>query len=194
MRLNYLYLFETLWVQLQYAQTVWPCTWWNCLYLFKTMWVQLQYAQTVSPRMWSNCLYLFETMWMSSTICFIHILLLHQANALPVSLWSFFGTCISRQCLLKLGIESAFNWWWPFWARIHAITRQFTQSVRPCIVNYKNIDRRLQMLDKDYKIPDHGKPSIFVGERQSSALVLLKKSLRSRVINESLHKLRGLIK
>ena len=49
------------------------------------------------------------------------------------------------------------------------------------------------MLDKDYKIPDCGKPSIFVGERQSSALVLLKKSLRSRVINESLHKLRGLV-
>ena len=49
------------------------------------------------------------------------------------------------------------------------------------------------MLDKDYKIPDRGKPSIFVGERQSSALVLLKKSLRSRVINESLRKLRGLV-
>ena len=32
-----------------------------------------------------------------------------------------------------------------------------------------------------------------MGERQSSGLVLLKKSLRSRVINESLHKLRGLI-
>ena len=40
---------------------------------------------------------------------------------------------------------------------------------------------------------DCGKRSIFMGERQSSALVLLKKSLRSRVINESLHKLRGLI-
>ena len=49
------------------------------------------------------------------------------------------------------------------------------------------------MLDKDYKIPDHGKPSNFVGERQSSVLVLLKKSLRSRVIIESLCKLRGLI-
>ena len=126
-------------------------------------------------------------------ICFMHILLLHQANALPVSLWSFFGSCISRQCLFKLGIESAFNQWWPFWVRICTITRQFTWSVRPCSVGYKNVDRRLQMLDKDYKIPDHGKPSIFVGERQSSALVLLKKSLRSRVINESLHKLRGLV-
>ena len=38
--------------------------------------------------------------------------------------------------------------------------------------------------------PDHGKRSIFMGERQSSALVLLKKSLRSRIINDSL-KLRG---
>ena len=91
------------------------------------------------------------------------------------------------------GIGSAFNWWWPFWARIRAITRQFTRSVRPCSVDYKKVDRRLQMLDKDYKIPDCGKPSIFVGERQSSALVLLKKSLRSRVINESLRKLRGLV-
>ena len=45
----------------------------------------------------------------------------------------------------------------------------------------------------DYKIPDCGKPSIFVGERQSSALVLLKKLLGSGIINESLRKLRGLI-
>ena len=95
--------------------------------------------------------------------------------------------------LCLLGIESAFNWWWPFWVRIHAITRQFTWSVRPCSVDYKNVDRRLEMLDKDYKIPDCGKPSIFVGERQSSVLVLLKKSLRSRVINKSLHRLRGLV-
>ena len=95
--------------------------------------------------------------------------------------------------LCLLGIESAFNGWWPFWARIRAITRQFTWSVRPCSIDYKNVDRRLQMLDKDYKIPDRGKPSIFVGERQSSALVLLKKLLRSRVINESLRKLRGLV-
>ena len=50
------------------------------------------------------------------------------------------------------------------------------------------------MLDKDYKVPDRGKPSVFVGERQSSVLVLLKKSLRSRVINKSLRKLRGLVK
>ena len=49
------------------------------------------------------------------------------------------------------------------------------------------------MLDKDYKIPERGKPSIFVGERQSSALGLLKKSLISGVINESLRKLRGLV-
>ena len=91
------------------------------------------------------------------------------------------------------GIESAFNQWWPFWVRICPITRQFTQSARPCSVDYKNVDRRLQMLDKDYKIPDCGKPWIFMGERQSSVLVLLKKSLRSRVINESLHKLRGLV-
>ena len=90
-------------------------------------------------------------------------------------------------------IESAFNQWWPFWVRICAITRQFTWSVRPYSVDYKNVDRRLQMLDKDYKIPDRGKPSIFMGERQSSALVLLKKSLRSRVINQSLPKLRGLV-
>ena len=91
------------------------------------------------------------------------------------------------------GIESAFNWWWPFWARIRTITRQFTRSVRPWSVDYKNVDRRLQMLNKDYKIPDCGKPSIFVGDRQSSVLVLLKKSLRSRVINKSLCKLRGLV-
>ena len=45
------------------------------------------------------------------------------------------------------------------------------------------------MLNKDYKIPDCGKPSIFVGERQSSA----KKSSISGVINKSLHKLRGLV-
>ena len=49
------------------------------------------------------------------------------------------------------------------------------------------------MLDKDYKIPERGKPSIFVGERQSSALGLLKKSSISGVINESLRKLRGLV-
>ena len=49
------------------------------------------------------------------------------------------------------------------------------------------------MLDKDYKIPERGKPSIFVGERQSSALGLLKKSSSSGVINESLRKLRGLV-
>ena len=49
------------------------------------------------------------------------------------------------------------------------------------------------MLDKDYKVPDCGKPSVFVGQRQSSVLVLLKKSLRSRVINKSLRKLRGLV-
>ena len=49
------------------------------------------------------------------------------------------------------------------------------------------------MLDRDYKIPDCGKPSIFMGERQSSALGLLKKSSISRVINESLRKLRGLV-
>ena len=49
------------------------------------------------------------------------------------------------------------------------------------------------MPDKDYKIPECGKPSIFVGERQSSVLGLLKKSSRSGVINESLHKLRGLV-
>ena len=71
---------------------------------------------------------------------------------------------------LLLSIESAFKQWWLFWARICAITEQFTQSVKSCSVNYKNVDRRLQMLDKDYKIPDCGKPSIFVGERQSSAL------------------------
>ena len=71
---------------------------------------------------------------------------------------------------LLLSIESAFKQWWPFWARICAITKQFTRSVKSCSVNYKNVDRRLQMLDKDYKIPDCGKPSIFVGERQSSAL------------------------
>ena len=41
--------------------------------------------------------------------------------------------------------------------------------------------------------PDGGRGSNFMGERQSSALVLLKKSLRSRVINESLRKLRGLV-
>ena len=38
-----------------------------------------------------------------------------------------------------------------------------------------------------------GNDQFFMGERQSSVLVLLKKSLRSRVINESLCKLRGLI-
>ena len=43
------------------------------------------------------------------------------------------------------------------------------------------------------KNPECGKPSIFVGERQSSALVLLKKSLMTGVINESLRKLRGLV-
>ena len=55
-KVNWLYLFETIWVQLQYAQTVWPCTWWNCLYLFERRWVQLQYAHTVSLHTWSNCL------------------------------------------------------------------------------------------------------------------------------------------
>ena len=94
---------------------------------------------------------------------------------------------------LLSSIERAFKQWWPFWARICAITRQFTQSVRPCSVNYKKVDQRLQILDKDYKIPDCGKPSIFVGERQSSALVLLKKLLGSGIINESLQKLRGLV-
>ena len=94
---------------------------------------------------------------------------------------------------LLLSIESAFKQWWPFWVRIQAITRQFTQSVRPCSVDYKNVDRRLQILDKDYKIPDCGKPSTFMGERQSSTLVLLKKSVGSGVINKSLRKLRGLI-
>ena len=49
------------------------------------------------------------------------------------------------------------------------------------------------MLDKDYKIPECGKPSNVMGERQISVLGLLKKSSRSRVINESLCKLRGLI-
>ena len=55
-------------------------------------------------------------------------------------------------------------------------------------------------LTEDYKLwmkitkfPECGKPSIFMGERQSSALGLLKKSSRSRVINESLCKLRGLV-
>ncbi|KIJ92925.1 hypothetical protein K443DRAFT_112826 [Laccaria amethystina LaAM-08-1] len=43
------------------------------------------------------------------------------------------------------------------------------------------------------KNPDCGKPSIFVGERQSSALVLLKKSSRSGVINEFLRKLREIV-
>ena len=95
--------------------------------------------------------------------------------------------------VVSAGYKSDFNRWWPFWARICAISRQFTRSVRLCSVDYKDVDRRLQMLDKDYKIPDCGKPSIFVGERQSSALVLLKKSLRSRVINESLRNLRGLV-
>ena len=64
-RSNWLYLFETIWVQLQCAQTVWLHTWWNCLYLFKIRWVQLQYVQTVWPRMWWNCLYLFD----STSIC-----------------------------------------------------------------------------------------------------------------------------
>jgi len=50
-----------------------------------------------------------------------------------------------------------------------------------------------KILTEDYKIPECGKPSIFMGERQSSVLVLLKKSLRSRVINKSLCKLRGLV-
>ena len=90
-------------------------------------------------------------------------------------------------------IQCAVNRWWPFWVRIRAITRQFTRSVKLCSLNYKNVDRRLQMLDKDYKIPERGKPSIFVGERQSSALGLLKNSSISQVINKSLHKLRGLI-
>ena len=68
-----------------------------------------------------------------------------------------------------------------------------SQSVKLCSLNYENVDRRLQMLDKDYKIPERGKPSIFVGERQSSVLGLLKKSSSSGVINESLRKLRGLV-
>ena len=49
------------------------------------------------------------------------------------------------------------------------------------------------MLDKDYRIPERGKPSIFVGERESSVLGLLEKSLRFGVINKSLRKLRGLV-
>jgi len=51
----------------------------------------------------------------------------------------------------------------------------------------------MKILTEDYKNPECGKPSIFVGERQNSVLVLLKNSSRSRVINESLHKLRGLV-
>jgi hypothetical protein len=43
---------------------------------------------------------------------------------------------------------------------------------------------------EDNKNPDCGKPSIFMGERQSSVLVLLKKSLITGVIKESLCKLR----
>ena len=39
---------------------------------------------------------------------------------------------------------------------------------------------------------DCGEPSIFMWEKQSSGLVLLPKSLRSRVVNGSVHKLRGL--
>jgi len=50
-----------------------------------------------------------------------------------------------------------------------------------------------KILTEDYKIPECGKPSNFMGERQSSALVLLKNSSRSGIINESLHKLRGLV-
>ena len=33
----------------------------------------------------------------------------------------------------------------PFWARIHTITREFTWSVKSCIVNYKNVEGRLQI-------------------------------------------------
>jgi hypothetical protein len=45
----------------------------------------------------------------------------------------------------------------------------------------------------NYKNPDCGKPSIFMGERQSSVLGLLKKSSRSGVINKFLCKLRELV-
>ena len=47
---------------------------------------------------------------------------------------------------------------------------QAVHMVKTCSVDCKNVDRRLQILDKDYKTPDSGKTSIFMGGRQSSVL------------------------
>ena len=67
-----------------------------------------------------------------------------------------------------------------FWARIHTITRHMVSKTLYCELKkcWWKTTNRLRPWN-----PDCGKRSIFVGERQSSALVLLKKSLRSRVIN-----------
>ena len=78
--------------------------------------------------------------------------------------------------------------------RIRAITRQFTQSVKPCSVSYKNVDGRLQIArDPDPETLTMGKIN-FHGRKAKFCVRTLKISLRSRVINESsLHKLRGLV-